>query len=504
MTATLTRPFTKTVWGPAGDAKRWWVLAVLGIAQLMVVLDATVVNIALPRAQTALAFSDADRQWIVTAYSLAFGSLLLIGGRIVDMIGQRRTLLIGTAGFALASALGGAAINFGMLAAARAIQGAFGALLAPAILAVLTTTFTDARERAKAFGIFGAVAGAGASIGLLLGGFLTEYANWRWTLYVNLIFAAIALVGSWVLLGGHARTERSRIDIPGALLVTLGLFGVVYGFSHAAPPSMQAAARWGDAQTIGSLAIGALLLITFVFVERRVRGPLLPLHIVLDRNRGGSLLAMFVASVGMFGVFLFLTYYLESPNMQHFSPIKTGLAFLPMTALIIVVASFGSTLLVPRITARVLIPVGMLFAAVGMWLLTNLDLGSSYAADILPGTLVMAVGMGLIFAPSFSLATLGVDPEHAGVASAAVNAMQQVGGAIGTALLNTLSVTAATSYATAHATQALVAQHAELHSYLVPFWIAAGIFAGGAVLAAIVLRSGTAQPHSETSTAVVL
>jgi Sugar phosphate permease len=501
MTSTLTKP-SATAARSAEHSKRWWILAVLGVAQLMVVLDATVVNIALPRAQTALAFSDADRQWIVTAYSLAFGSLLLIGGRIVDMIGQRRTLLIGAAGFALASAVGGAAVNFGMLAAARAVQGAFGALLAPAILAVLTTTFTDARERAKAFGIFGAVAGAGASIGLLLGGVLTEYANWRWTLYVNLFFAVAALIGGSALLGRHARTERARIDVPGTLFVTLGLFALVYGFSHAAPPTMTASARWGDVQTIVSLVLAVVLLISFAVVERRTRGPLLPLHIVLDRNRGGALLAMFIASVGMFGVFLFLTYYLESPTMQHYSPIKTGLAFLPMTGLIIVVASVGSTLLVPRISGRVLIPIGMVFAAAGMWLLTGLGLDSSYVAGILPGTLVMAVGMGLIFAPAFSLATLGVDREHAGVASAAVNAMQQVGGAIGTALLNTISVTVATSYAAAHVGQSLLARNAELHGYLVPFWIAAGIFAGGAVLTAAVLRSGVPQVDAEA--AVVL
>jgi EmrB/QacA subfamily drug resistance transporter len=483
-------------------ARRWWILAVLGIAQLMVVLDATVVNIALPHAQASLGFSDADRQWIVTAYSLAFGSLLLIGGRIADIVGRRRTLLIGAAGFAIASAVGGAAQNFGMLAAARAVQGGFGALLAPAILALLTTTFTDPKERAKAFGIFGAIAGAGASIGLLLGGVLTEYLNWRWTLYVNLFFAVIALIGGSALLARHNKSdERQHLDVPGTVLVTLGLFALVYGFSHAAPPTPAASARWGDPVTIVSLILAGVLLVAFGVLERRVRGPLLPLRIITDRNRGGSFLAMFIASVGMFGVFLFLTYYLEA--LRGYSAVKTGLGFLPMTGMIIVVASVGSTLLVTRVSPRILIPVGMAVAAVGMWMLTNVTLTGSYAATILPATMVIGVGMGFVFAPAFSLATWGVEARDSGVASAAVNAMQQVGGAIGTALLNTISGTALTSYLASHHGP-LAQAHASLHSYVVPFWVATGIFVGGAVLTAVVLRSGVPQQNPDAEPAVVL
>ncbi len=479
--------------------KRWWILAVLGIAQLMVVLDATVVTIALPTAQTDLGFSDNSRQWIVTAYALAFGSLLLIGGRIADVLGRKWVFIVGLVGFALASAVGGAAVNVGMLIGARAVQGLFAALLAPAILSLLTTTFTEPLERAKAFGIFGAIAGAGASVGLLLGGFLTEYANWRWTMYVNLVFAAIGLVGGYLLLEHSRATHRARLDVPGTVVVSGGLFSLVYGFSHADTDG------WANGVTVGLLVAAGVLLSLFVAMQQRAKNPLLPLRVVVDRNRGGALLAMFAAAAGMFAVFLFLTYYLQAS--LGYSAVMSGVAFLPLTGVLVVVSAAVSTQLVPRVSAKVLIPVGMAIAAVAMYLLTNVGLTTGYASHVLPALLLLGAGLGLVFATAFGMATLGVEPSDSGVASAAVNTMQQVGGSVGTALLNTIASTAAATYATSHlagGNPKLVLANAAIHSYSVSFWWAAGIFALGAVLTAIVLRPGVPQYDDEVAGGVVL
>jgi len=470
-------------------ARRWWVLALLGIAQLMVVLDATIVNIALPTAQADLGFSDAGRQWIVTAYSLAFGSLLLIGGRVADVFGRKWVFVVGLIGFALASALGGAAGNFGVLVTARALQGGFGALLAPAGLALLTTTFTDAKERGKAFGIYGGIAGGGASLGLLLGGLLTEYASWRWTLYVNLIFAVIAVAGAVLLLHHRREAVRPKLDLPGTFLVTTGLFFLVYGFSRAETDG------WGDTFTVTFLVLAAVLLGAFAVLQTRIAHPLLPLRIVLDRNRGGAFLAMLLASAAMFAVFLFLTYYLQVT--LHYSSVKTGAAFLPMTAVLVAAAGVASTVLLARVSPKVLIPAGMVIGAAGMALLATIQVDSTYVGKVLPATLVIGLGLGLLFAPSFAIATLGVEEEDAGVAGAAVNAMQQVGGSIGTALFNTVAASALAGYLTSHAatatSQESLINHAAVHSYTVAFWIAAAVLAAGAALTALVLRPGVVE-----------
>ncbi|MFY9928559.1 MAG: MFS transporter [Streptosporangiaceae bacterium] len=480
-------------------AKRWWILAILGIAQLMVVLDATIVNIALPHAQAALGFSNTDRQWIVTGYSLAFGSLLLLGGRIADLFGRKRVFIIGIIGFAAASAFGGAAQNFAMLLTARVIQGAFGALLAPAALSLLTTTFTNPAERSKATGIYGGIAGGGASVGLLLGGILTEYLNWRWVMYVNVVIAVPALTGGVMLLKNVASPNRPRLDIVGTVLAAVGLFGLVYGFSNV---SMSAGSTgWTKPATLVALIGGVLLLVAFVLVERRVAHPLLPLRIVTDRNRGGAYLAMFLAAIGMFGVFLFLTYYLE--ETLGYSAVKTGLAFLPLTLILVMVAALGNTILLTRVSPRIAVPIGLLLGTVGMALLTRIGLHASYVSDVLPTLLLLGVGLGLVFAPAFTLGTLGVDRGDAGVASATINVAQQIGGSIGTSLLNTIAATAATSYAVAHAasitsaaSKQLVEANALIHSYHVVFWVAAGIYAFAAVLTALVLRSGVAIPRN--------
>jgi EmrB/QacA subfamily drug resistance transporter len=478
-------------------ARRWAILAVLAIAQLMVVLDATIVNIALPSAQRSLEFSNDSRQWVVTAYALAFGSLLLLGGRIGDLFGRKRVFIAGLAGFALASALGGAAQSFGMLVGARALQGVFGALLAPAALSLLTTTFTIPAERAKAFGIFGAIAGGGAAVGLLLGGILTEYASWRWCLYVNLLFAAPAAVAAFSLLENQVNPQRPRLDIPGTLSVSVGLFALVYGFSHAETTS------WGDSLTIVALAASAVLLATFVVLQRRVAHPLLPMRIVLDRMRGGSYLAMGIAGAGMFGVFLFLTFYLQST--LGFSPIQTGLGFLPMSAVIMLTATTATTRLVPRTGPRPLVTTGMALAAAAMVVFAQLGVNSSYALHILPGLLILGVGLGLIFAPAFSGGTLGVVPSDAGVASAMVSTSQQVGGSIGTALLSTLAGSAVSSYTSAHAGGgADVMAAAAVHGYTTAFWFSAAIFAGGAIISSLVFSCGAAKVAVAPGTEPVL
>jgi EmrB/QacA subfamily drug resistance transporter len=475
----------------AHHARRWWILAVLGLAQLMVVLDATIVNIALPSAQRDLGFSDESRQWIVTAYALAFGSLLLLGGRIGDLFGRKWVFIAGLAGFAIASAIGGAAQSFGMLVGARALQGVFGAMLAPAALSLLTTTFTNPSERNKAFGIFGAIAGSGAAVGLLMGGVLTEYLSWRWCLYVNLAFAGVAVFGAATLLKNMAQADKPRLDIPGTVTASAGLFALVYGFSHASETS------WSNGTTIGFLIAGVAFLVAFVAIQQRVANPLLPLRIVLDRDRGGAYLAMGLSAISMFGVFLFLTYYLQQ-NLG-FSPIKTGLAFLPMTFAIMFSATTSQTAIMPRTGARPLIGAGLALGAAGMLYLTGIGADSSYATHVLPGLLIMGLGLGLVFAPAMSSATLGVEPSDAGVASATVNTMQQIGGSIGTALLSTLAASATTHAITdagpAAASKAVVAQ-AAIHGYTTAFYWSAAIFAVAAVLCTALLRPGVHEPST--------
>ncbi|WP_052367011.1 MFS transporter [Paraoerskovia marina] len=467
---------------PHRPSHRWWVLATVALAQLMVVLDATIVNIAMPSAQADLGFSDNDRQWVVTAYALAFGSLLLLGGRLSDILGRRRTFLVGLVGFAGASAMGGAAQSFEMLVAARALQGVFGALLAPSALAVLTTTFTDPKERGRAFGVFGAIAGMGGAVGLLLGGYLTENFDWRWNLYVNLIFAAVALVAGAILLPRGEQTRRQSLDVPGVLLGSTGLFALVYGFSQAEPRG------WDSAWTWGPLVASVVLIVAFVLWQRRAPQPLLPMHVVLDRDRGAAYVAILVAGSGMFGVFLFLTYYLQSS--MGYSPMTTGLAFLPMVIAIVITAQVSNNITLPRFGPKVLVPVGLATSAVGMMWFTQLASDSTYATDVMPGLILMGIGMGSTMPPSFQLATLGVEPRYAGVASAMVSTSQQVGGAIGTAVLNTLAATAATTYVSTHQpADAAVMAEAAIHSYDVAYLWSAGFFLAGTVVTALLFRT---------------
>jgi EmrB/QacA subfamily drug resistance transporter len=467
---------------PAPDPRRWRALAVIAIAQLMIVLDITIVNIALPSAQKDLGISTGDRQWVVTAYTLAFGGLLLLGGRLGDLYGRKRTFMIGLLGFATASALGGAALTPGMLFFSRALQGAFGALLAPSALGLLSTTFSNARERATAFGIFGAIAAGGSAVGFIVGGLLTEYLNWRWCLFVNTPIAlATALAAYTLLKRDHIeKGKRIALDLPGVALGCGGLVAIVYGTSEAESRG------WGDSLVLSCLILGALLEACFVLVEKRSTHALLPLHIVRDRNRGGAALSVGLAVIGLFGMFLFLTYYLQT--VKGFSPLLTGVAFLPMTAAIILSSTGVAARMMNKVPSRNLIVPGLLLGGAGMAWLTQMRVGSPYAAMVLPGELLLGLGMGLVFMPSMNLATLGVAPRETGAAAATINTAQQVGGSIGTALLNTIAASATTAYLVGRNVSSKAVRDAgAVHGYSVAAWVAFGIFLLAAVVAFVMV-----------------
>jgi EmrB/QacA subfamily drug resistance transporter len=482
--------------GAATGRRRWAALVFIATAQLMIALDATIVNIALPTAQRSLHIDAADRQWAITAYTLAFGGLLLIGGRVADLAGRRRTFLAALIGFAAASAFGGTATGLGTLIAARALQGAFGAVLAPTTLSLLATAFTEARERAKAFAIYGAIAGSGGATGLILGGVLAEHLGWRWCLYVNAPIAVVAAIGAWRTLApatppparrtdGHEAApapHRPRLDVPGALLVTAGLVALVYGCGRAATSG------WTSATVVGPLAGGVILLAAFAVVQVRSAAPLLPPRILRDRNRVGAYAAVAFAVAGMYGLFIFLTYYLQI--VLRYPPVSAGLAFLPMSAAVLVGSGLVANRLLTRVPTRLLIAPGLLLAAAAMLLLTRLTPDGGYAAHVLPAEVMLGLGMGCVFTPAFHLATQAVQPRDAGVASAVVTTSQQVGGSIGTALLNTVAAGATAAYALSH--PGGPAQYGLVHGYATAAAYGAALFTAGAVIAAILI---TANPR---------
>jgi EmrB/QacA subfamily drug resistance transporter len=477
----VAQPAERTSAASQQPDRRWLILVIVALAQLMVVLDSTVVNIALPSAQHALGFSNDDRQWVVTAYSLAFGSLLLLGGRLGDMYSRKWIFITGLIGFAVASAIGGAAVSFAMLVAARALQGAFGAILAPSALGTLVSTFQDPRERGRAFGVFGSVAAGGGAVGLILGGVLTQYLSWRWTLYVNLVFAVVAVAGALAYITSSRPAARPQMDWPGSVLACAGLFLIVFGFSHAET------AGWTAALTIGSLVLGVLLLTGFVLAERRVSHPLLPLRVILDRARGGSYACVGLVGIAIFGLSLFLTYYLQV--IKGYSPLTSGLLFLPMVGCILLSSNLSSIVFLPRLGPRALIATGMVLGAAGTGYLSRITVTSGYASAVLPALLIMGLGFGMIFAPAINTATAGVAREDSGVASALVNTMQQVGGSIGTSALSTIALSATASYLVAHHTGALAPAVAATHGYTVAFSISSGVLVVGAILALTLLPS---------------
>jgi EmrB/QacA subfamily drug resistance transporter len=389
-----------------------------------------------------------------------------------------------------------------MLLSARALQGVFGALLAPAALSLLAVMFTDAKERAKAFGIYGAIAGAGAAVGLILGGVLTEYLNWRWALFVNIAFAVTAVIGAATVIREPAvGRNRNRLDVPGVILASAGLVALVYGFSRAESDG------WKAGITIGLFVASVVLLAAFVVVEGRVKAPLLPLRVVTERNRGGVYLSLGLAIIGMFGLFLFLTYYLQL--VMGYSALKSGFAFLPMVAGMIVGSTQIGARLMLRVRPRLLMAPGFLVAAIGMLILAQIKVDSSYAEILLPGLVLMGLGMGTAFMPAMSMATHGVRPEDAGVASAMVNTSQQVGGSIGTALLNTLAASATASWFSSHAKSVadkknlLLINESNVHGYSVAIYWAFGILLLSSVLAFVLINAevqNTAE-HAEGETA---
>jgi EmrB/QacA subfamily drug resistance transporter len=456
------------------DPTRWRTLVVVAIAQLMIVLDSSIMNIAIPSAKVELGISDANQQWVITAYTLAFGSLLLLGGRIGDYMGRKKIFLIGLAGFAAASALGGVAANEGMLYAARALQGVFAALLAPAALAIISVTFTVPKERAKAFGVIGAISGGGAAIGLILGGALTEYFSWRWCLGVNTPIAIFAAVLAIKFVKESKAQGDNSYDIPGAVTATAGLFALTYGFHEAA------VSGWSDNLTIGFLIASVLLLATFVLIEKRVKNPLMPLRVVTDRNRGGSYLGSLVVGAGLFSMFLFLGLYLQV--VLGYTPLRSGFAFLPFTAGIIVFAGIASQLL-PKFGPRALMVPGLIAASTGMLLIARITPETSYATHVLPALLIMSSGMALVFIPLTSTSLHGVSNHDTGVASAMLNTSQQVGGSLGVALLNTVAATATTTYAAANAQLGeKLMPFAMTHGFTVAFKFSAGLLFVGAIV----------------------
>jgi EmrB/QacA subfamily drug resistance transporter len=474
------------------DPQRWWGLVFIALCQLMIVLDITVVTIALPSAQKALHIAPADKQWVVTAYTLAFGGLLLLGGKIADFIGRKRTLVIGLVGFAASSAIGGAAVSGGMLFGARALQGSFGALLAPSALSLLSTMFADPKERAKAFGIYSGLAAGGSAIGLILGGILTEYLGWRWTMYINVVIAVIAVSGTSVFVRDHAPRRSVRIDYPGILLGCGGLLSLVYGFTEAAI----AQHGWAASSTLGLLAGGVVGLVGFAFWQTRAPAPLLPPRVVTDRNRAGAFMTMGLAAIAMFGVFLFLTYYLQA--VKGYTPLAAGFAFLPMTACIMVTSVGFSARMLPHLAPRLLLVPGMLLAAGGMVWLTQLKVGGGFATEVLPAEILLGVGFGLTFMPVFAIATMGVDPRDSGITSATLNTMQQVGGSIGTALLNSIATTATAGFLAARAIAGkplspLAEAQGTVHGYSVAVAWAAVVLVLAAIAGGVLINSGPAM-----------
>ncbi len=467
--------------------RRWLALVVIAVAQLMVALDATIVNIALPSAQQALGFDDGDRQWVVTAYTLTFAGLLLLGGRVADHLGGRRAFLIGLLGFAAASAVAGAATGFGTLVAGRTLQGAFAALLAPTALSMVVVTFTELRERAKAFGVYGAVASSGGALGLLLGGGLTQYLDWRWCLYVNVAIAVGAMIAGLSVLPDPPVRVRARaaIDVVSGVTITAGLAAVVFACSQAVPHG------WTSARVVVPLVVGIVAIGLFLLRQARIPSPLLPLRVLADRSRAGAYVALAAAVVGSYGMFLMLTYYFQV--ILDWSPLHAGLAFLPLAGAVSASAYGLASRLLPRVAARTLIVPGLLVAAAGLALLTRLDASSGYLTLLLPAELFLGAGMGCVFTPALSIATTGVERPDVGVAAATASTSMQIGGSIGTAVLNTLAITATTAYLSAHTGSARSAREALVHGYAASTGWAAVLLVVVAVVVRLLFRPVTTE-----------
>lgn len=435
-----------------GGKSRWGALVFLALAQFMVVLDGTIVNLALPRLQVEMGISDSTRSWVVTAYALVFGAFLLLGGRIADFWGRKRTFIVASAGFAIASLIGGIAQESWELIGARALQGLFAALLAPAALALLTVSFPGGKDRGTAFAIFGSISGVGAAAGVLLGGFLTDYVSWRWCFFVNVPIALIAMFGVLKMVRESKAEGPAKYDWPGVVLAALGLGSLVYGFTNAEH-------GWDTPEAWGFILAGVVLMVLFVAVEKKVRHPLLPLRVATERNRGAAFLASFLSGAVLIGGILFINYYIQI--VLGFAPFAAGLASLPMTVVLILTAAMVAKNL-PKLGAKIPTAVGPVFMAAAMLWLTQVSAEGTYLVNMLPALVLMGIGLGMVFVPMQNLALFGVDEDDAGVASALVNASQQIGGSLGIALFSTIAAASTAAAAAGNQVAALSIGYSEV------------------------------------------
>ncbi len=412
-------------------------LVVIAAAQLMIVLDATIVNVALPHIQRALGFSGSGLEWVVTAYSLAFGSLLLLGGRLGDIYGRRRVFMAGVAVFSFGSFFGGLATSEWWILLSRAVQGAGGALAAPTALALIATTFPAGPPRNRAFGVYAGMSGAGGAIGLLLGGILTTYASWRWVFFVNVPIGIAVFTLAPIALVPTIRS-RLRLDLPGVMTSTAGLALLVYGLTHAAA-GRDGVSHWSSPATIGTLIGAVVLLVTFVVIERRSKHPELPLHLLGSRRRSGAYVMMLLLYTALFSVFFFLTLYVQT--VYGYSPLRAGIAWVPFPVTIIIVSALVARVLVSRVGVRPLLMLGPLLSGLGFLWLSRLSAGGHYWPNLLPGMLLVSGGMGCMFVPLTLTVVSRVAPQEAGIASSGINIGQQLGGAIGLAAIGTIAWT---------------------------------------------------------------
>jgi EmrB/QacA subfamily drug resistance transporter len=453
-------------------------LALLAVAtaQLMVVLDATVVYVALPHIQQALGFSGSGLEWVINAYALAFGGLLLLGARAGDLLGRRRMFVAGLLLFSVASLAGGLATSPAWLLAARAVQGAGGAIVAPTALALIATTFPEGPPRNRAMGVYAAMSGAGGAAGLIVGGLLVTYASWRWVLFVNVPIGIAVALAAMIVLPPAAR-RPGRLDLPGAITGTGGVAALVYGLSNAAT-SPDGTSHWGDTKVVTALTAGVVLLAAFALIETRSRDPLLPVRLLGQRDRLGANLMMLGVGTAIFGVFFFVNLFVQ--DVWGYSALRTGVAFLPLTVALLA-ASGAATALVPRIGARPLLLAGGAASAGGLYWLSRVTEHSTYASGLLGPSLMTGAGLGLLFVPLPLVALTRVGEGDSGVASSLLNAGRQVGGSIGLAVLGTVAWTVVADGARAQAAAARTAswhaiyQHALAAGFDRAFLTAAGL-----------------------------
>jgi EmrB/QacA subfamily drug resistance transporter len=460
---------------------RWLVLVLVCVAQFMVVLDATIVNVALPSIQRGLHFSAANLQWVINSYMLVFGGLLLLGGRAADLFGRKRLFLAGVAVFSIASLINGLATSSTMLIAGRALQGVGAALVSPAALAIITTTFKEGSERTKALGVWSAIAAGGGAVGLVAGGALTQSLSWPWIFFVNLPVGAIALILGARYLPSTPAQVRHGIDLPGAISVTGGLVVLVYAIVKAQ------AWGWGSVRTLSLAALALGLLAAFVAIERRSKRPLIRLGIFRTRSLAIADTVMLLVASGMFATFFFASIYAQ--EILGYGPLKAGLAFLPLTGGIVIGAALAQQL-IKRIGVRAVPLIGLSLGAAGLFLLSRITVAGSYASELLPGLVVMSLGLGLTFVPMTLIATTNVEPEDAGLASGLLNTAQQVGGALGLAVLSTLAVDRTNSALSGLGNAASAGQRASalVDGFQTAFLAGAGLLVAGIAVLLLMLR----------------